>query len=250
MAFPGTYNITYYKGDTLEFRVYPKDSAGSPFPLSQYASPNGTTRFTIAPRRGTLALGETAVDGYAQISNDQAYILCAITPANGEVLSAGTDYVYDLEIARADATYDQVYTLLTGNISVTEQVSASIPLEVLELPGNATGLTLGGLSTNSITIGWTAPTTGGDVEEYKIYVIPYTVDLATIAAALLAGPLPGNTIDESLTSHTITGLSPETAYLVAVQPSNATGDAPAVEGATPLILSNLGSPITTLPEES
>ena len=250
MTFPGSYNIDYYKGDTLEFRVYPKDSAGNPFPLSQYTSPSGTTRFTIAPRRGALESGETAVDGYAQISNDQTYILCAITPANGEVLTAGVEYFYDLEIARADATYDQVYTLLTGNISVTEQVSPSIPLEVLDLPGNATGLSLVGVSTNSITISWTAPTTGGEVQEYKIYVVPYTTDPATIAAALAAGPLPGNTIDAPATSHTIAGLSPETAYLVAVQPSNATGDAPALDGLTPIILSNLGSPITTLPEES
>ncbi len=36
MAFPGTYNINYYKGDTYQFRIYPKDTAGYPFDLSVY----------------------------------------------------------------------------------------------------------------------------------------------------------------------------------------------------------------------
>lgn len=118
MAFPGTYNINYYKGDTFEFRVYPKDSAGDAFPLSQYVE--GTTSFTISSERGTT---EGLISGYAQISNDETYILCAITPTNGASMVAGTEYVYDVEISRTDAPYDYIYTLLTGTISVTEQVT-------------------------------------------------------------------------------------------------------------------------------
>jgi hypothetical protein len=242
MAFPGTYNFNYYKGDTFEFRVYPKDSAGGTFPLSQFASPNGITKFTMAPSRGATS---GIIQGYAEISNDQTFILCAVTPENGAVMTAGTPYVYDVEIARADAEYDFVYTLVTGNITVTEQVTQ--PGE-LSLPDNPTNLTLLGLTTNSISVGWTAPTTGGDVEGYKIYVLPYTVDPTTLLAALSSDPQ--FTVGSETTSYTITGLSPATAYLVGIRSYNEVGDALAFSGPTPLILSNLGAPITTLPEVS
>jgi len=36
MAFPGTYNISYYKGDTYEFRIYPKTADGDVFDLTPY----------------------------------------------------------------------------------------------------------------------------------------------------------------------------------------------------------------------
>ena len=243
MAFPGTYNFNYYKGDTFEFRVYPKDSAGGTFPLSQFVSPNGVTKFTIAPSRGATS---GVIQGYAQISNDQTYILCAVTPANGALMTAGTSYVYDVEIARASASYDFVYTLLTGNISVTEQVTQ--PAE-LSLPDNPTNFVLAGVTTNSISVGWTAPTTGGEPDGYKIYVLPYTVDPATILAKLTAGP--DYTVDSETTSYTVTGLTPATGYLIGIRSYNSVGDAPAFEGLTPLILSNLlAGPITTLPEVS
>lgn len=244
MAFPGTYNITYYKGDTLEFRLYPKDSAGNVFPLSQYVSPAGTTKFTIASRRGTLPEGETAISGYAQISNDQSYILCAITPANGEVLVAGTEYVYDVEIARADANYDYVYTLLTGTIAVTDQVTPSAPLEIPELPNNPTGLELEGLTSDSISISWTAPTTGGDVDEYKLYIAPYTTNQLEILAVLSAPP--ADTVLGTETTYTFEGLTPETGYLVGVLASNEFGNA----SLETILTSLLAGPITTLPEAS
>lgn len=122
MAFPGTYNIDYYKGDTFEFRVYPKDSAGAAFPLEDYAT-GGTTTFTIAPSRGELDDPLDAIEGYAVISDDYTYVQCAITPANGAELVAGTPYVYDVEITRTDAPYDFTFTLLTGTISITDQVT-------------------------------------------------------------------------------------------------------------------------------
>ena len=244
MAFPGTYNITYYKGDTLEFRLYPKDSAGNTFPLSQYISPAGTTKFTIAPRRGTLLEGQVAISGYAQISNDQTYILCAITPANGEVLVSGTEYVYDVQIARADANYDYVYTLLTGTINVVEQVTPSAPLEIPEIPNNPTALELDGLTSDSISISWTAPAAGGDVDEYKLYVLEYTTDPTTIFAALSAPP--ADTIEGTETSYTFEGLDAETGYLVGVRSSNEFGNA-AIET---ILTSLLAGPISTLPEAS
>ena len=240
MAFPGTYNINYYKGDTLEFRIYPKDSTGGAFPLSQYVSPNGVTKFTMATSRGT---SEGIIQGFAEISNDQTNILCAITPANGAEMTAGQEYVYDVEIAKTDANYDLVYTLLTGTISVTEQITQP---GTLTIPNNPTDLTLVGLTSNSISVSWTAPTTGGEVETYKLYILPYTVDPILLGAALAGDPV--DEIAATQTSYTFEGLSAETSYLVGVLSSNVVGDAIAIDGFTPLILTNLGVPLTTLPE--
>jgi hypothetical protein len=121
MAFPGTYNINYYKGDTYEFRIYPKDAAGDPFPLADYA---GSESFTIANVRGSTAT--TTVLAYANIVSD--YVLCTIRPPDGEDLTAGTTYYYDVSIDRASdesTPYESIFTLLTGTITVTDHVSGA-----------------------------------------------------------------------------------------------------------------------------
>ena len=192
MAFPGTYNISYYRGDSYEFNVYPKTSSGNAFSLTDYAS----AVFTIATARGsssllpttftatleedslvvTLTSGDTAslrvgqkitgvtgtgefadgviiasitasdsftvssahltdgavsfridqtYSGFAEISSDKTYVKCVITPEVGKYLDASKAYVYDVQIGDnvAAVDYDISYTLLTGNISVTEEVS-------------------------------------------------------------------------------------------------------------------------------
>jgi hypothetical protein len=120
MTFPGTYNISYYKGDTLEFRVYPKDSSGAAFDLTDYDNASGPL-FTISTVRGSAGLANQ-VQAYAEISTDNTHILCAIRPSDGEELTSGTTYVYDVEISKEDSPYDIISTLLTGTITVTEQV--------------------------------------------------------------------------------------------------------------------------------
>lgn len=124
MAFPGTYNISYYKGDTLEFKIYPKDSSGASFSLDNYIS-----TFTIAEQAGALG-ADTQIVAFSQISADKSHILCTIRPEDGEQLMAGTPYVYDVQIDNIDsppesALYPNVYTLLSGGISVTEQVTGA-----------------------------------------------------------------------------------------------------------------------------
>lgn len=139
MAFPGSYDFTYYKGDTLEFRIYPKDASGAAFNLSGY-----TATFTIATTRGATSSAERAV-GYTQINGDESYILCAIPPSLGnraDFLIANSVYVYDVQVSNLDTdgssddtnasadtdgkVYDYVYTLLTGNITVRDQVTGAI----------------------------------------------------------------------------------------------------------------------------
>jgi hypothetical protein len=122
MAFPGTYNISYYKGDTLEFRVYPKDSSGAAFDLEDYEDEYGNSPiFTISTSRGQSGI-EDQISAYASISEDGSHILCVIRPEDGNQLEAGTSYVYDIEISKESEEYDIVHTLLTGAITVTDQV--------------------------------------------------------------------------------------------------------------------------------
>lgn len=118
MAFPATFNINYYKGDTYEFRIYPKDKSGSVFNVSSYTD----VKFTINTARGVSA---NAIEGYAQISDDGSYVQCAILPANGAAMTAGTTYVYDVEIKKTSSPYNLVYTLLTGNITIKDQVTGA-----------------------------------------------------------------------------------------------------------------------------
>lgn len=117
MAFPGTYNFNYYKGDTMEFQVYPKRPDGTAFDLEDF-----DVEFFIANQRGENP--STYVQCYSLISADNTFITCAIRPEDSEFLTAGTPYVYDIEI-RSTATdpYRKVFTLLTGNITITDQVT-------------------------------------------------------------------------------------------------------------------------------
>ena len=113
MAFPGTYNIDYYKGDTYEFRIYPKNSDNSVFSLVAY---NAT--FTIATSRG--ANPTFSVAGTTSIVSNQ-YIVCTISPETGRLLTAGTSYVYDVQISSTAGS--RIHTLLTGTMSVTDDVT-------------------------------------------------------------------------------------------------------------------------------
>ena len=119
MAFPGELNINYYKGDTHEFKVYPQKTDGSIFYLDDYSN----ARFKIAEVRGAAGVADQ-ITGSATISIDGTHILCAITPANGALMDPSTTYVYDIQIyAAGSGTYDKVFTLLTGSISVTDDVT-------------------------------------------------------------------------------------------------------------------------------
>ncbi len=122
MAFPGELNINYYKGDTHEFKVYPQKTDGSIFYLNDYS--NAT--FTIAEARGSAGASSQII-GSARISTDGTYISCAITPENGALMDASITYVYDIQVySPGSDTYDKVFTLLTGSISVTDDVTQGL----------------------------------------------------------------------------------------------------------------------------
>ena len=114
MAFPGTFNFSYYKGDTNEFVIRPKTSNGGAFDLTGY-----TADFFIASSRGDNPT--FSVEAQAVVSAVNDTVTCTILPGVGGTLSAGT-FVYDVEISNGASL---VFTLLTGTITVTEQVTGA-----------------------------------------------------------------------------------------------------------------------------
>jgi hypothetical protein len=114
MSFPGTYNFSYYKGDTNEFVIRPKNSDGSSFDLAGY-----TADFFIASARGDNP--SFSVEAQAIVSTVNNTVTCTILPNVGGTLDAGS-YVYDVEITSGPST---IFTLVTGNITVTDQVTGA-----------------------------------------------------------------------------------------------------------------------------
>jgi hypothetical protein len=154
MAFPAIYDFNYYKGDTFEFRIYPKKNDGTVFDLSAFyvptnfannpddvndsTAPYDSAQFTIAPVRGrytvvngvTTNIEVTPIRCFARVSDDNTFVQCAIRPAEGELLAAGTEYVYDVEVRKpaglaGSGSYEVIQTLLTGKITITDQVSGA-----------------------------------------------------------------------------------------------------------------------------
>ena len=137
MAFPGTYNINYYKGDTYEFRVYPKTANGAAYSLSAFVYDHDSNpltnlfdsaRFYFAETRGgSGAAGYHQC--YAKISNDKTYITCTIRPEDAGYLDPTKTYVYDVQVSKPanGGDYPMVLTLMTGNITVTDQVTSYTP---------------------------------------------------------------------------------------------------------------------------
>jgi hypothetical protein len=116
MAFPGTYNFNYYRGDTNEFVVRPKNSDGSAYDLADYV---GSGSYTVANKRGT---GATQISAQAVVNGTTDTITCTILPATGRNLTSGT-YVYDVQIVDGQ---DKVFTLLTGTITVTDDITGAV----------------------------------------------------------------------------------------------------------------------------
>jgi hypothetical protein len=117
MAFPGTYNFNYYRGDTAEFVIQPKNSNGEAFDLTGYSA-----SFTIATSRGPNPDNDYTAD--AVVNDVTNIITCTIVPSTGRSLEAGT-YVYDVQITNETPNPDVIFTLLTGTITVTNDITGA-----------------------------------------------------------------------------------------------------------------------------
>jgi hypothetical protein len=114
MAFPGSYNFNYYRGDTAEFVIRPKNANGSAFDLTGY-----TSEFFIANQRGPAA---TQYEAQAVVNATTDIVTCTILPGVGRELSPGT-YVYDVQITSGAAV---IFTLLTGTVTVTDDITGAV----------------------------------------------------------------------------------------------------------------------------
>jgi hypothetical protein len=114
MAFPGTFNFSYYRGDTNQFVVRPKTANGSAFDLTGY-----TAQFIIANRRGSTG---TQYEAQAVVDTVNDLLTCTILPGVGRQLSAGT-FVYDIQITTGAAN---ILTILTGSITVTDDITGAV----------------------------------------------------------------------------------------------------------------------------
>ena len=113
MAFPGTYNFNYYRGDRYEFVIRPKTANGAAFDLTGYSAD-----FFVANQRGE---NKTQYEMQAVVDGSADTVTCTILPGAGEELVAGT-YVYDVQI---DSGATHVFTLLTGSITVTDDITGA-----------------------------------------------------------------------------------------------------------------------------
>jgi hypothetical protein len=215
MAFPGTYNISYYKGDTFEFLINPKDTSGAPFSLTGYSEP----RFTISNYAGPEKYNGTAgaatkisIEGFAKSENGTA-IKCAITPDNALNMVAGTSYVYDVEISKPGDDYDYIYTLLSGKISVQEQVSLPVPSAVPSATFEITAF-----DDTSITVTWVAPTGGPAISGYSLFSLKNPGSTPDFTQAILKGTVSNTTFE-----YTFVDLDPASVYGLGVAAFNSAG---------------------------
>jgi hypothetical protein len=116
MAFPASYNFSYYQGDKYEFVLRPKQANGEAFDLSGY-----TGLFTVATARGNA----DAVIGESQevdIDANAGTVTVAIEPSFGTTLT-GNSYLYDVEISASASSGSNIFTLVTGTISITRDIT-------------------------------------------------------------------------------------------------------------------------------
>lgn len=116
MAFPKYHNFEYYRGDTFEFDIELKNQDGTDFPISAYEN----VSFTISPQRGSAGAKTVATASKVEPGT----INCKILPATGRTLAAGV-YFYDVQLTDTTPEPDVIYTVLTGMIEVTDDITGS-----------------------------------------------------------------------------------------------------------------------------
>lgn len=114
MAFPGTYNFNYYRGDTFSFIIKPKDGNGDPYPLAGFSA-----LMKIADKRGSGAVQKSATATINAVDN---IVTCTIPPSIGRELTTANAWVYDVQISDGSS----IFTLLNGTITVTDDITGAV----------------------------------------------------------------------------------------------------------------------------
>jgi len=265
MAFPATYDFNYYKGDTFEFRIYPKKNDGTAHLLGAFSMPTNfannpdyaldtsapydSAQFTISTVRGSAG---SPIKCFARISDDGTFVQCAIRPQDSRLLIAGTEYVYDVEVRAAEGNYEnpfyeKVYTLMTGKITITDQVTGAQPstnpsLSSYVIRGVAIPVTCAipvtsvfETAEHSGTVSWSgSPTTFAADTSYTATItitpkLPYQI-AGTPANTFIVGG--ATTVTNSANSGTVTAVFPKTSKVISL--SAIAGVTAPVKDATPI----------------
>lgn len=117
MAFPATYNINYFSGDLFQIGIVPKTAAGDLYGITS-GTYNGYFRISTARNSSASA----TING--QITIGTNLVTCSITPTVSANLNPGTTYYYDVTVQNKTNS-SQVFTLLSGSISISPRVTPS-----------------------------------------------------------------------------------------------------------------------------
>lgn len=125
MPFPATYSFRYYKGDSYQFILRPKNADGTNFDLTPFmynaiTNPNNV-KFVIANARGASATLTYNATGTVNDTDDT--VTCTISPTVGANLTSTVTWIYDVQIK--DAVNAITYTLVNGTITVTDDISGA-----------------------------------------------------------------------------------------------------------------------------
>lgn len=188
MAFPATYNITYYKGDTYEFVIKPKTSNGQVFPIP---STLYTANFNIADSRGESSTQR--ITASAAITVVAHSVTNKALTDNVATLTTLDDHNFipgeAITVSSVDSTFNGTYIVKTVPTSKTftyDKTHANIESAVVTPNGSVISTLT--TSTDSITCMIT-PIQGGDMtnSSYVYDVSISRIDNPSITYTVLTG---------------------------------------------------------------
>ncbi len=178
--------------------------------VAGYFAPNGhfsRTQGWFYPTPAPTPLG-----GATTVSGPWSAVINTGSNVNGVFAYAGTTTFPTNNFAASNFWVDPVLAPLTP-------------------PGQVTGVTATA-GTNSASLTWSAPTTGGPATTYTI--TPYIGSTAQTTTTVTGSPAP--------TSATVTGLTANTAYTFTVQASNTSGPGPVSAASNSVTPGQLSAP--------
>lgn len=186
MAFPATYNISYYSGDTYQFLIKPKNTDGSSFNI---ASSIYTPKFYIASSRGSSQFNVVK----KSISNNIA------------TLTTSTNHGYTIDsiitVSNVDSTFNGAYRI-TGIPSLTKFSYRKININVEEADCS-------GYVVNTIEASATISSSA-----YSVITKVLTSNVATLTTSTAHNYVVGNSISISGVDNIFNGT-----YIISAIPS-------------------------------
>lgn len=190
MAFPATYNISYYSGDTYQFIIKPKNSDGSSFNI---ASTIYTPKFYISTSRNGLSTA--TLEANAVISSAAYSIVGKVLTSNVATLATSTTHNYlagdSVSISGVDSTFNGNYTI-TAIPSTTSFSYAKTATDVISAAVSPVGSVVSLTNTSTNTIVCTIPSSigsqlvGGTTYVYDVSILR---DSGSISYTLLTGSI-------------------------------------------------------------